>query len=115
MCSYTKDANSSTNPWDALVSKLNIFGLTNTYWAPCQQSTAAPVSGSSTAPAASAGSADPLKSNAVIRSPEAFVTATGAATQVRSGWLVQRLCMMRPALSADVPVCMSCVCTVGTA
>ncbi|WIA29786.1 hypothetical protein OEZ86_012260 [Tetradesmus obliquus] len=87
MCLFTKDGNSSTNPWDASLSNanwsnLNIFSLTNTYWAPCQQSTAAPVSGSSSAPAASTGTPDPLKSNAVIRSPEAFVTATGSATQV---------------------------------
>jgi hypothetical protein len=99
MCLFTKDGNSSTNPWDASLSNadwsnLNIFSLTNTYWAPCQQTPAAPVSGSSTAAAASTGMPDPLKSNAVIRSPESFVTATGSATQVGGGCTVtgQRQC-----------------------
>lgn len=89
MCLFTKNGTNSTSAWDMSVSnadwsKLNPFSLTNTYWAPCTQTAAAPVSGSNTA-AVSTGAASPLASSAVIRSPEAFVTATGSATQVRVG------------------------------
>jgi hypothetical protein len=84
MCLFTKDGNSSNAMPGSALNILNIFSLTNTYWAPCQQSAAAPVSGSSSAPAAAGATKDPLKSTAAIRSPEAFVTATGSATQVGS-------------------------------
>jgi hypothetical protein len=84
MCLFTKDGNSTSATPGSASNILNIFSLTNTYWAPCQQSAAAPVSGSSSAPAAAGAAKDPLKSTAAIRSPEAFVTATGSATQVGS-------------------------------
>ncbi|KAF6256391.1 hypothetical protein COO60DRAFT_1702340 [Scenedesmus sp. NREL 46B-D3] len=96
MCLFTREGNSSASPWeasrsDANWSNLNTLSMANTYWAPCQQSTAAPVSGSDAAQAAAGAATEPLASSAVIRSPEAFVTATGAATSlIAFSWSVLR-------------------------
>jgi hypothetical protein len=109
MCLFTKDGNSTNAAPGGALNILNIFSLTNTYWAPCQQSTAAPVSGSSSAPAAAGAAKDPLKSTAVIRSPEAFVTATGSATQVSSVTAQRIRCECSCALTCVCWRCGLCV------
>lgn len=104
MCLF-KDGKPDYNPMDAAAFMQG--RLANSYWGPCPYNTntgsgapagvpvgpdpaaaaaavqpsPAPVSGSSTS-TASAEAAAPVQSTAGIRSPEAFVKAEGAATQV---------------------------------
>jgi hypothetical protein len=112
MCLF-KDGKPDYNPYNAAAAVQG--KLANSYWGPCPMTTTSgapgapagvplgPAPPTSTAPptaaaaagvdgvsgssvsVASAAAAEPAQSSAGIRSPEAFVKAEGAATQVR-GW-----------------------------